>query len=275
MTMKTRIVASLLTLVGLFVFGNVDVQAQGTIDKIKQRGKLIVGVKPDYKPWGFLETSGKIVGFEIDLANDIAKRLGTPIELVPVSGANRMEFLNQGRIDMILATMGDNADRRKIVGMIQPNYYAGATNVLARKSAKLKKWTDLKGEKVCATQGAYFNKRVTELYAPSLVVFPALPEAMNALNNGNCVAFLFDDTLIMSTLSAGDPKWADYEMPLISEDPQPWAIGVRLDDLDSPFGKLIQDASLDWHKKGTLQALEQKWQMKPSPFLKEMHDKYK
>ena len=51
---------------------------------IKERGTLVVGVKNDYKPWGFLDPSGAIVGMEIDLARDVAERLGTEIELVPV-----------------------------------------------------------------------------------------------------------------------------------------------------------------------------------------------
>ena len=250
-------------------------RAEDTLDKIKQRGTIVVGVKNDYRPWGFVDPAGKIVGMEIDLAQDVATRLGVKLELIPVTGANRMEFLNQGRIDLILATMGDTPERRKVVGMIEPNYYAGATNVLAPKSAQLKQWADLKGRKLCAVQGAYYNRRVSQLYGPDLVVFPAVPEAMNALQGGNCVGFLFDDTLIVSTLSAGDPKWQDYEMPLVSEDPQAWAMGVRLSDLEAPFGGFLKKLSIEWHKTGTLVQLEKKWGIKPSPFLQEMHDKYK
>ena len=171
--------------------------------------------------------------------------------------------------------MGDTPERRKVVGMVEPNYYAGATNVMAPKSAALKEWSDLKGKKVCAVQGAYYNRRVSQLYGPELAVFPAVPEAFSALQAGNCVAFLFDDTLFISTLSAGDPKWANFEMPLKSEDPQPWAIGIRLEDMEGPLGKLMKEISTEWHRKGTLIELEKKWGMKPSPFLQEMHDKLK
>lgn len=250
-------------------------QAQDTLAKIKERGTIVVGVKNDYKPWGYLDPSGKIIGMEIDLVNEIAAKLGAKVEMIPVIAANRMEFLNQGRIDLILATMGDTAQRRQIIGMIEPNYYAGGTNVLAPKSAGLKSWNDIKGKKICAVQGAYYNRRVTQLYQPDLVVFPAVPESLNALQGGNCVAFLFDDTLINSTLAAGDPKWANYEMPLASEDPQLWAMGVRLADLDAPFGKLLKDLSVEWHKTGKLVELEKKWGIKSSPFLLEMQAKHK
>ncbi len=248
-------------------------QPSDTLAQIKQKGVLTVGVKNDYRPWGFLDPSGKISGMEIDLAQMVADKIGVRLETVPVTAVTRIEFLRQGRIDMILATLGDTPERRKVIGMIEPNYYAGATNVLAPKSAGLKTWADLKGRKVCAVQGAYYNRRVSQLYSPDLVVFPAVPDALAALQGGNCTAFLFDDTFIVSTLSAHDPRWADYTMPLPSEDPQPWAIGVRLDDLDSPFGKLLHDMSVEWHKNGTLIDEEHKWGIAPSPFLQEMHQK--
>jgi polar amino acid transport system substrate-binding protein len=249
--------------------------AQDTLAKIKQRGAVVVGVKNDYKPWGFVDPGGQIVGMEIDLANDVATRLGVRLETVPVTAANRMEFLQQGRIDLIIATLGDTPQRRQAIGMIEPNYYAGGTNVLARKAAKLTAWPQLKGQKVCAAEGAYYNRRVAQLYGPELIVFPAVPEAFNALLGGSCVAFLFDSTLFESTLAAGDAKWADYEMPLKTEDEQPWAVAVALPDLKGPWGDFMRAVSVDWHKTGKLLALEKKWGIKQSPFLVEMNLKYK
>lgn len=249
--------------------------AQETLERIKERGTLIVGVKNDYKPWGFLEPSGEIVGLEIDLAKEVAEEIGVGLEMLPVTAANRIEFLRQGRIDMILATLGDTAERRTQIGMIEPNYYAGATNVLAPKSAGLSEWEDLRGRRVCGVQGAYYNRRVSQEYAPDLVVFPSVPDGLNALRGNNCIAFLFDDTLIVSTLSSDDPQWADYEMPLVSEDPQMWAIGVRLDDLDGSFGELLKDMSVEWHASGRLLQLETEWGIQQSPYLVETHEALK
>src|SRR6201988_1380269 len=95
-----------------------------TLDKIKQRGVLTVGSKADYKPFGFRDPSGAIVGFEPDLAKDVADRLGVKVELEPVVSSNRMQFLQQGKIDLMIAPMNDKPDRRQIVGIIEPLYYA-------------------------------------------------------------------------------------------------------------------------------------------------------
>ena len=268
-------IKQVLAIAAMLLFGGAVGAQTDTIEKIKGKGVLVVGVKNDYKPWGFLDPSGQIIGMEIDMVKDVAQRLGVKTEFVPVTAANRMEFLQQGRIDLIVATMGDNPARRKVVGIIDPNYYAGAANVFAKKSFGFKNWSDLKGRKVCAQQGAYYNKRAAEMYGVELVNFPAIPEAFNALQQGACVAFLFDDTLFQSMLSASDPKWADYEMPLVSEDPAPWGIAVRLEDLNAPFGKLMRDMSVEWHKTGRLLELEKKWGIKESPFLREMNTKQK
>lgn len=75
------------------------------VDAIKKRGTLIVGVKADYKPFGFRDPSGTIIGLEPDLAADLAKRLGVKLELVPVVSANRIEFLQQGKVDLLIATL--------------------------------------------------------------------------------------------------------------------------------------------------------------------------
>jgi polar amino acid transport system substrate-binding protein len=269
MKLRTALLALAATLIAL------PAVAQDTLDAVKKKGTIVIGVKNDYRPWGYLDPSGKIVGLEIDMAEEIAKKIGVKLEMIPVTAANRIEFLNQGKIDVILATLGDTPQRRQVIGMIEPNYYAGATNILAKKDAGLKEWKDLAGKKVCGVQGAYYNRRVTELYKPELVVFPAVPEASNALLNGACVGFLFDDTLFSSWLSSGDAKWANYTMPFLSEDPQPWAIGVRQADLNGPLGQLLKDMSIDWHKTGWLLAAEKKWGIKESPYLVETNKKLK
>jgi len=105
--------------------------------KVLARGELIVGVKADYKPWGFRDSSGKIVGMEIDMAGDVAKALGVKLKLIPVQSSNRMQFLQQGKIDLMIATMSDKANRRKVVGITDPNYYTSGTNVLAKKGVEI------------------------------------------------------------------------------------------------------------------------------------------
>jgi len=247
--------------------------AANTLDKIKTRGEIVIGVKADYRPYGYLDESGKNVGMEIDMAQDLAKRLGVKLKLVNVQTAQRNEFLIQGKIDLILATMSENPQRRAVLGVVDPGYYAGGTSVLTKKSNHFTKWEQLRGKKVCGTQGAYYNKRVAEIYGVEIVAFPGTAEALTDLANGNCVAFLQDSTLITGMLS--DPKWKDYEMPMPTEDEKSWHLAVPKDELNGPYGEFIKDVVISWHKTGFMLDLEKKWQLKPSPYVKEMHLKYK
>ena len=79
--------------------------AAQTLEKIKQRGVLVVGSKADYKPFGFRDPSGAIVGFEPDIARLVAEKLGVKLELEPVVSSNRMQFLQQGKIDLMIDTV--------------------------------------------------------------------------------------------------------------------------------------------------------------------------
>jgi polar amino acid transport system substrate-binding protein len=242
-----------------------------TLGDIKKKGVLVVGTKADYRPFGFLDPSGKIVGFEPDLAADIAKRLGVKLELVPVVASNRIQFLQQGKIDLMIATTSDTPDRRKIVDFVDPNYYGSGTNVLAPKSAHIKAWADLKGKKVCLIQGSFYNKELQEKYGIEGVAFPGTAEAYAALKNGNCIAFAYDDTAIVGEMLK--PEWKDYEMPLDSILFQPWGIGVKQGE--KSLVDFVSKATIDWHKTGFIIQLEKKWDIKPTKFAEEMHNKYK
>jgi polar amino acid transport system substrate-binding protein len=209
--MLQRLVIAAMAIAAGLIAANSSLQAQ-TLDKIRQRGVVVIGTKADYKPFGFRDPSGAIVGFEPDLARDVAARLGVRLELEPVVSANRMQFLQQGKIDLMLATMNVTDERRKTVGIIAPSYYASGVNVFANRKVALKRWEALKGQKVCGIQGAFFNKYVAEKYGADIVAFRGQNEAETALSQGNCIAWLYDDTAFAERLA--DPKWAGFEMPL-------------------------------------------------------------
>ncbi len=267
MKKRFRILCAALAMTSVLGAGLAHAQS-AVLDRIKSAGVLRVGVKTDYRPFGFLDPNGKITGMEPDLAADMAKRLDVRLELVPVQTANRIEFLQQGRIDLMIATMSVNEQRRKVVGVIEPFYYAGGTSLLVRKNAGIKNWKDLDGKPICGTQGAYYNRGVAQKYGARIVAFPGNVEAQNALLTGSCIGFVQDSTLLASILASGESKWADYEMPLPVEDLSPWAIAVPLDERDGPYGEFARKAVTDWHRSGLLIALEKKWGLPASDFLK-------
>ena len=233
--------------------------------KVMQRGKVIVGVKADYKPWGYRDSSGKIVGMEVDVAQAAADAMGVELELTTVQSSNRMQFLEQGKVDMFIATMSDRPDRRKIVGITLPNHYTSGTNIMAPKALGFKSWEDLRGKPVCGKQGAFYNKVVTERYGVKVIAFTGNAEAKQALRDKKCVAWVYDDSSIGSDLSSGN--FDDFEMPLQSEDDNPWAIAVPLAEKDCIFGNFMSGLTFNMHMTGKLIELEAKWGIKATQFL--------
>jgi polar amino acid transport system substrate-binding protein len=98
---------------GLVCIFNVSAAIAGSMEDIKAKGELAVGVKADYPPYGFRNQNGQIIGLEPDLAADLAKRLGVSLKLVAVLSSNRIEFLQSGKIDLIIATLSITEERRK------------------------------------------------------------------------------------------------------------------------------------------------------------------
>ncbi len=260
----------------ILMFGSVSVSAAQCTNevwnKVMSRGKLVVGVKADYKPWGYRDESGNIVGMEVDMAQLVADAMGVELETVAVQSSNRMQFLEQGKIDMMIATMSDRPDRRKIVGITQPNYYTSGTNVLSPRALSLSNWEDLRGKPVCGKQGAFYNKIVNERYGADIVAFTGNAEAKQALRDKKCIAWVYDDSSIMSDLSSGN--WDEFEMPLASEDDNPWGLAVPLAEKDCVFGNFMSGMTYNWHQSGKLIELEAKWGIQATQYLKDKSAQY-
>ncbi|MCG7522532.1 transporter substrate-binding domain-containing protein [Ruegeria sp. Ofav3-42] len=244
-----------------------------TWNRVMQNGKIVVGVKADYKPWGFRDTNGDLVGMEIDMAQDVADTMGVELELVPVQSSNRMQFLEQGKIDLMIATMSDRADRREIVGIVGPNYYTSGTNLLAPDALELTEWEQLRDKPICGKQGAFYNQIVEERYGAQIIAFAGNAEAKQALRDKKCIGFVYDDSSIMADIASGE--WDGFGMPMATEDDNPWALAVPKAEENCVFGRFMSGMQYNWHKDGTLVALEEKWGIQPTAYLADQNARYK
>ena len=240
---------------------------------VKQRGSLIVGVKTDYPPFGFLNASGVSEGFEHDLAKDIARRLGVSLTKVTVSGANRLQKLEEGSVDMLLSTTGDTVERRKIVTMIEPNYYSSGVTLFMPPEQNINDWSETRGKKVCATQGSYFNRIMAQRYLLELQMFNSARDAKLAVKDRRCIGYLFDNTAIQGDLRL--PEWAGFKAPLAPVLSTPWAIAIARREAGSDFERRLGDIVADWHRSGFAIQREKAWGLPPSTFLADTHALWK
>lgn len=241
----------------------------GDLDDIRARGALVVGTKADYQPFGFRDDAGAIVGFEPDLAGEIARALDVSLKLVPVVATTRVSLLLSGQLDLVIATMNVTAERRKQVAFVEPSYYASGVNVLAPKSARLHVWQELRGTPACSVEGAFYLPEIVNRYAPELHAYKDTDQVYAAVKRGECVA-IYDDAAIIGQLQR--PAWQDYEMPLRSVLLQPWGIAAKPDNAD--LVAFVGDLVRKWHAGGRIQALEQSWHIPPSVFAAEMHRRF-
>jgi polar amino acid transport system substrate-binding protein len=250
-------------------------QQSDTLQRILREGKLRVGVRADYRPWGFRNPEGQFEGMEVNMAREVARVLGVQPEFVPVVAANRMQFLAQGQIDLMIATMSDTAERRGIVGIVHPNYYSSGFNVILPRNVQVREWGQLRGRQLCAIQGAWYNRPAQERFGVEVVAFTGIAEVETALTQRRCLGWLYDDNLIAVMLGDASGRWRDWHMPLPSQSDTPWGLAVRLNDLNGPFGRFMAGMVANWHRSGQLLTWEKDAGIAESAFLRRMHEALK
>jgi len=246
--------------------------ANDRFKEVLERGVLRVGVLGAFKPWSFRSPDGAMQGIEVDLAQTVADALGVTLEPVVVTSANRMEFLQQGRIDLIIGGMYDTAERRGVIGIVEPAYWSSGPTLMARKGI-ISDWEDIRGKPVCAKQGVYYNSQVEREYDVTLVSFTGNAESKEALRSGRCIAWLYDDVSIMADLEDGE--WDEFEMPVSVIFNNPWGAAVPIEERDSAWGVFMSGMAYRWHAEGTLVELEQKWGLHPAAWIAGQHEKHR
>ena len=131
-----------------------------TVDDIKKRGVVRIGVLSELPPWGFLDQNGNLAGYDVDVGKLIAEKMGVKAEFVGMTVAARIAQVMTGKVDMLLATMGMYPDRAKVVQFTEP--YAGLKIImLAKKSQKIEKLEDAANLRIGVTRGAAQDTAIT------------------------------------------------------------------------------------------------------------------
>ncbi len=198
--------------------------AGGGVNAIKQKGKLLCGVKFDVTGFGLRNpTNGQVEGLDADLCREIAKDLGVQAELTEAVSANRIPFLQQDKVDLIISTFTINDERKKQVDFSLPYYLAGQS-ILVKKDSPVQSVTDLNGKKVCTGEGSTSEKNLREK-APQaqLLLFKTYTEAGQALADGRCEAVSTDDSILFGLAE----KIAGTELRGGTFTQEPLGIGIK------------------------------------------------
>jgi ABC-type amino acid transport substrate-binding protein len=225
------------------------------LEEARRRGKLLVGVKTDFPPFGYLDGSGTIQGFDADLARHLGKTLFEDppgVELVPVTSGGRIPFLYSGWIDIIIASMTATEDRRRVLEFSTP-YFTSGSLLLVPKESPIQGLQDLAGRTVAVLAGSVQERDLAQI-APDArrAAFERLPEAVAALRQKRADALAQDDLFVLAAAKA-DP---DLRAAGHSFLPRPYVIAVRKGEtrfiawVNAQLGRMKSD--------GTFQRLWQK-----------------
>ncbi len=172
-----------------------------TLEDIKQRGKLIAGVKYDTYLFGYKDPSdNQVKGFEIDLMKAFTKKIlgdENKVEFKEVTSKTRIKLLNAGDIDLIAATMTVSKERQKQVDFSRIYFLAGQS-LLVKNNSTIQSINDLKGKKVSTAKGSTSAKNIKKL-APeaTLEEYENYADALTALKSGKVDAVTTDDSILI------------------------------------------------------------------------------
>lgn len=200
-------------------------------DAVKQKGKLVAGVKCDNPPYGFIDAQGNTVGIEIDYFKQMALYAfgdSNAVTLVCNSTAARIPSLLSNRVDILAGTLGITTDRAKVIDFSDPFY----TSFSAWYSLKSKPFTDvayLAGKTMTVTTGDAGIPWLTKcLPNTKLLQFATTSQNVASVADGRSVGYFDDDTLLVS-MALQDPKFI-VTGPLLTPLGYAWGFGVRKGD---------------------------------------------
>jgi polar amino acid transport system substrate-binding protein len=232
-----------------------------TVDEIKQRGVVRIGVLSELPPWGFLDATGNLAGYDVDVGNLIAKKLGVRAEFSGMTVAARIAQVMTGKVDMLLATMGMYPERAKVVQFTKP--YAGLKIILlAKKGQKIEKLEDAANLRIGVTRGAAQDVAITKGLPKNADIrrFDDDSAAIQALVTGQVDA-IGANTTYMININKVLPN-NDFEQKLTFNDQ--W-MGVATKpgqkDLNVWLNSFITEVSAN----GELAAISKKWIGQPLP----------
>ena len=188
-----------------------------TLDEIKESGKIVIGVFSDKNPFGYVDANGDYQGYDVYFAERLAKDLGVDIEYVSTEPASRVEYLETGKVDIILANFTVTKERAESVDFALP-YMKVALGIVSPEDALITAPEDLNGKTLIVAKGTTAETYFTENYPEvKLLKFDQYAEAYNALIDGRGDALSTDNTEVLAWalqnegFSVGVPSLGDLD----------------------------------------------------------------
>jgi glutamate/aspartate transport system substrate-binding protein len=222
----------------------------GTLRKVRDSGAIAIGHRESSIPFSFLDDKQQPVGYSMDICAAIVEEVKKELSLAtlavkfsPVTPQTRIQLMANGTIDLECGSTTNTLTRQKQVAF-SPTTFISGTKLLARKSARLKSYRDLRGKTIVVTQGTT-NERILKSLSEKenlgVKFFNAKDhdEGFLTVESGRAAAFAMDDVLLYGLIArARNPK--DYEVVGDYLSYEPYGIMFRIND--DAFGVVVRRA---------------------------------
>ena len=239
--------------------------AQTALDDILKTKEIKIAIPTDFPPYGFVGPDLKPQGLDVDMANYIGGKLGAKVELVVVTSANRIPYLQTKKADLVISTLGKNPEREKVIDFTAA-YSPFFQAVFGPKNVSVKGAADLAGKTVGVTRGAIEDMELTKI-APSGTDIKRFED-----NNATVSAFVSGQVQVIATgasvagnLMARNPQLGTEYKLLLKDSPNFIGVAKGEDALRSKVNEIILGAK----KAGDIDAMAKKWLGRPAGNLPE------
>jgi polar amino acid transport system substrate-binding protein len=234
--------------------------AQAALDDIVARKAITIAVPTDFPPYGFVGTDLKPQGLDIDMAHYIGARLGAKVELVPVTSANRIPYLQTKKAHLVISTLGKNPEREKVIDFTAA-YSPFFQAVFAAKSLPVRSFADLAGKTVAVTRGAIEDMEITKLAPPTADIkrFEDNNTTVAAFVAGQVQAIATGASVAGNMMQRNPQLNAEYKL-LIKDSPNFIGVAKGEDKLRLRVNEIIAAAKAS----GDIDKMAQKWLGRPA-----------
>ncbi|WP_374349039.1 transporter substrate-binding domain-containing protein [Chitinimonas sp.] len=254
MQARNRLIAGFVALASLF---STQVQADQVAD-IKKKGELVVGVLGTDEPNSFVDPKTRqIVGYDVDLAAAVAKKLGVKLTIKQLAVAARIPELEQGRIDLLAASLTHNKEREAKLDFSLTTFITGQ-KVLVRKDSGIAAVPQLSGKKVLTVKGGTQEPNIRKAVPTvDVVTFETTGQAFVALQQGKGVGYVNDEVSILDDYAKLGAAQKDYVILPQNLSIEPLALGIRKGE--AGFKAVVDGVLRELEQTGEAEKLFFKW----------------
>ncbi|WP_031515083.1 amino acid ABC transporter substrate-binding protein [Desulfofalx alkaliphila] len=225
-----------------------------TLELIQEKGVLVAGLDDTFAPMGYRDENNNLVGYDIDMGEEIAKRLGVEIQWVPTEWGGVMGALKSKQFDIILSGMSITEERKQEIDFTRHYVEAGIGMVVLADNDDIVVGDDMKGKVVATQTGSSGYLACQELGLEDVRLYDQYPEAFQDLALGRVDVIVVDLTTAVHFMELKPDTYKIAGEPLVDDY---YGIGVRKEDTD--LREAINEVLTEMMADGTLSAISQKW----------------